>query len=116
MASPDTTGAAAVTQRVETTVRSVDSTERPVGTLEPPVTTTVSSGAVLFDGDDFYTVPDSLPTGEPGTLLRYEPIDVFGGWFNFGDSPGEFGLQTLGTISGDIVLWRDPAHGSYGTC
>ena len=87
---------------------SVDSTEQPVGTLEPPVTTTVSSGAVLFDGDDFYTVPEPLPAGEPGTLLRYEPIDVFGGWSNFGDSPGEFGLQTLGSISGDIVVWRDP--------
>ena len=94
--------------RVETTAPSVDSTERPVDTFEPPVTTTAPSGAVLFDGDDFYAVPEPLPAGEPGTLLRYEPIDVFGGWSNFGDSPGEFGLQTLGTVSGEVVIWRDP--------
>ena len=107
-ASPDTTGAAAVAQAVETTAPSVDSTERPVDTFEPPVTTTAPSGAVLFEGDDFYAVPEPLPAGEPGTLLRYEPIDVFGGWSNFGDSPGEFGLQTLGTVSGEVVIWRDP--------
>ena len=93
---------------METSAPSVDSTERPVDTFEPPVTTTAPSGAVLFDGDDFYAVPEPLPAGEPGTLLRYEPIDVFGGWSNFGDSPGEFGLQTLGTVSGEIVIWRDP--------
>jgi pimeloyl-ACP methyl ester carboxylesterase len=28
-----------------------------------------------FGGDEFYAVPDPLPDGEPGTLLRYEPID-----------------------------------------
>jgi hypothetical protein len=84
-ASPDTAGAAtALAQPVETTAPSVDSTERPVDTFEPPVTTTAPSGAVLFDGDDFYTVPEPLPAGEPGTLLRYEPIDVLGGWSNFG--------------------------------
>ena len=33
---------------------------------------------------------------------------MFGGWSNFGDSPGEFGLQTLGTVSGEVVMWRDP--------
>ena len=63
---------------------------------------------MLFEGDDFYAVPQPLPAGEPGTLLRYEPIDVFDGWSNVVDSPGEFVLQTLGTISGEIVLWRDP--------
>jgi acetyl esterase/lipase len=28
-----------------------------------------------FDGDDFYAAPDPVPDGEPGTLLRYEPVD-----------------------------------------
>jgi acetyl esterase/lipase len=28
-----------------------------------------------FEGDDFYAVPDPLPEGEPGTLLRFEPIE-----------------------------------------
>jgi hypothetical protein len=32
--------------------------------------------AELFEGDgDFYAVPDPLPQGEPGTLLRYERLD-----------------------------------------
>ena len=108
IASSDTAGAAAVAEAVETTAPSVDGTERPVDTFGPPVTTIAPSGAVLFGGDDFYAVPEPLPAGEPGTLLRYEPIEVFGGWSNFGDSPGEFGLQTLGTVSGEIVIWRDP--------
>ena len=107
-ASPDTAGAAAAAEAVETSAPSVDRTDGPVDSFEPPVTTAAPSGAVMFDGDDFYAVPDPLPAGEPGTLLRYEPIDMFGGWSNFGDSPGEFGLQTLGTVSGDVVIWRDP--------
>ena len=69
---------------------------------------TLGRGRPASTGDDFYAVPEPLPAGEPGTLLRYEPIDVFGGWSNFGDSPGEFGLQTMGTISGEVVIWRDP--------
>jgi Secretory lipase len=28
-----------------------------------------------FDGDDFYATPDPVPDGEPGTLVRYEPVD-----------------------------------------
>jgi fermentation-respiration switch protein FrsA (DUF1100 family) len=28
-----------------------------------------------FDGGDFYAVPDPLPEGAPGDLIRYEPID-----------------------------------------
>ena len=107
--SPDTTAAAVATPAVDTTAPSVDTTERPVDTFHPPVTTTTApGGAVRFDGDDFYAVPELLPAGEAGTLLRYEPIDLFGGWSNFVESPGEFGLQTLGTISGDVLLWRDP--------
>ena len=75
IASSDTAGAAAVAEAVETTAPSVDRTDRPVDTFEPPVTTTAPSGAVLFGGDDFYAVPEPLPAGEPGTLLRYEPIE-----------------------------------------
>jgi pimeloyl-ACP methyl ester carboxylesterase len=98
-----------VTPAVETTAPSVDIAERPVDTFAPPVTATTPPGrAVRFEGDDFYAVPEPLPAGEAGTLLRHEPIDLFGGWSNFVESPGEFGLQTLGPISGDVVLWRDP--------
>lgn len=28
-----------------------------------------------FDGDDFYAVPDPLPDGDPGDLIRYEPVE-----------------------------------------
>ena len=100
--SPATTIAPEVTPAVATTERPVDTTGPPVSASTPP------GGAVLFAGDDFYAVPDPLPAGEPGTLLRYEPIELFGGWSNVGDSPGEFVLQTLGTRSGEVVLWRDP--------
>ena len=94
---------------METTTPVVDTAERPVDTFEPSSDTTApSGGAVRFEGDDFYDVPEPLPADEAGTLLRYEPIDVFGGWSNLGDSPGEFGLQTMGTISGEVVMWRDP--------
>ncbi len=31
-----------------------------------------------FDGDDFYAVPDPLPSGEHGTLIRYEAVDGAG--------------------------------------
>ena len=65
-ASPDTTGAPVAAKAMETTAPSVDSTERPVDTFEPAVTTTAPSGAVLFEGDDFYAVPEPLPAGEPG--------------------------------------------------
>ena len=97
-----------VSRAVETTASSVDTAERPVDSQGPQVTAPAPPGGTLFQGDDFYAVPEPLPAGEAGTLLRYEPIDVFGGWSNFVDSPGEFGVQTLGTISGDVVLWRDP--------
>ena len=33
------------------------------------------TGSEPFEGDDFYAVPDPLPGGGPGTLLRYAPID-----------------------------------------
>ena len=112
--SPDTTVAPEVTPAVATT-------ERPVDTFGPSVDRQIGRSTFssrrsprprrrggLFGGDDFYAVPEPLPAGEPGTLLRYEPIELFGGWSNFGDSPGEFGLQALGTSSGEVVLWRDP--------
>ena len=76
-ASPDTTGAAAVAQAVETTAPSVDTTARAgrhcrsVGFDDPGA----ESGRSCFEGDDFYAVPEPLPAGEPGTLLRYEPIE-----------------------------------------
>jgi pimeloyl-ACP methyl ester carboxylesterase len=28
-----------------------------------------------YEGDDFYDVPDPLPDGEHGTLIRFEPVD-----------------------------------------
>ncbi len=93
--SSDTTVTAVVAPAVGTTAPSVDTAMRPVDTFEPPIAAPAPSGGpVLFEGDDFYAVPAPLPAGQPGRLLRYEPIDVFGGWSNLVDSPGEFGLQT----------------------
>ena len=40
----------------------------------------------LFEGGDFYAVPDPLPEGEPGDLVRYEVVD---------DGAG-----------GDFAIWR----------
>jgi alpha-beta hydrolase superfamily lysophospholipase len=31
----------------------------------------------LFEGADFYQLPEPLPEGEPGKLLRYEPLDGY---------------------------------------
>jgi hypothetical protein len=38
-------------------------------------TTTVGEPAELAEGDDLYAVPDPLPEGEHGDLLRYQSID-----------------------------------------
>ncbi len=35
----------------------------------------VAAATEPFDGADFYAVPDPVPAGEPGTLVRYEPVD-----------------------------------------
>ncbi len=107
--SPQISGSAVATHPMEATPPSDDTAARPIDTFEPPITAAdPPGGPVRFEGADFYAVPEPLPAGEPGTLLRYEPIDVFGGWSNVGDAPDAFGLQTSGTISGEVVLWRDP--------
>ena len=33
------------------------------------------AASAAYDGDDFYAVPDPLPSGPHGTLIRYEPLD-----------------------------------------
>jgi pimeloyl-ACP methyl ester carboxylesterase len=80
-------------------------------TTSEPTDVSVDDGETViaerFRGRNFYAVPDPLPEGEPGTLLRYQPIEEFGGWRNFGDAPDEFGLEILGTASGGISLFRD---------
>ena len=43
--------------------------------LAAPTGISYVTGSEPFDGDDFYAVPDPLPGGGPGTLLRYAPID-----------------------------------------
>ena len=96
-----TTGAAVAAPGVATTTTSID-------TDEPPVTTAPPDSAVLFEGNDFYAVPEPLPAGQAGTLLRYQRIDAFGGWSSVGDTADAFGLQASGTISGEVVWWRDP--------
>jgi hypothetical protein len=35
-----------------------------------------TSTAVAYSGSDFYAVPNPLPTGKPGTLLRYQTVPV----------------------------------------
>lgn len=45
-----------------------------VATTEATSTTT-SQTPEPFEGGDFFTVPDPLPEGDHGTLLRYEPLD-----------------------------------------
>lgn len=59
-------------------------------------------------GLGFYAVPDPLPAGEPGTLLRYEQIATYGGWFNYDDSPDAFALDTVGAAGGTVMVLRDP--------
>jgi hypothetical protein len=69
---------------METTNPPIDTTNPPVDTTDAPVDTTESpGGAVPFKGDAFYAAPEPLPADGPGTQLRSEPIDVFGGWYNF---------------------------------
>jgi pimeloyl-ACP methyl ester carboxylesterase len=46
---------------------------------EPTTTTAPAPTAEAFAGsvDDFYAVPDPLPDGEHGTLVRYQPMDDY---------------------------------------
>ncbi len=47
-----------------------DASRSTTATASPPGATTGEP----FEGDEFYAVPDSLPEGGPGSLVRYEPI------------------------------------------
>ena len=40
-------------------------------------TTTTTAVAAAYEGDDFYAVPDPLPEGPHGTLIRYQPMDDY---------------------------------------
>jgi pimeloyl-ACP methyl ester carboxylesterase len=46
-----------------------------VGAGGGTATSAPKAAAEPFTGSDFYAVPDELPDGEHGTLIRYEPID-----------------------------------------
>jgi hypothetical protein len=46
----------------------------PIADADPTTTTTVAGPEELTDGD-FYAVPDPLPDGEHGDLLRFQEID-----------------------------------------
>src|SRR5690606_37390416 len=60
--------------------------------------TTTSLGP--FEGDDFYEVPDPLPEGEPGTLIRYEPLNGGGG----DEGPATFRMMYLSeSVAGDPI-------------
>ena len=56
-----------VSSTVESTTQGESSASIPAGS---PLTE--------FTGDDFYAVPEPLPTGEHGQLIRYEPLDRSG--------------------------------------
>jgi hypothetical protein len=51
-----------------------DAPQSTTDTTSPPEATTREP----FEGDEFYAVPDPLPEGEPGVLVRYEPIEDHG--------------------------------------
>ena len=52
---------------VESTIKGDASASIPAGSPPPE-----------FTGDDFYAVPEPLPTGAHGQLIRYEPLDRSG--------------------------------------
>ena len=54
-----------------------DASAPPTTTGAPAATSTTSAApaASAYDGDDFYAVPDPLPSGPHGTLIRYEPLE-----------------------------------------
>ncbi|HEX6238976.1 MAG TPA: lipase family protein [Acidimicrobiales bacterium] len=53
-----------------------------------------------FEGDDFYEVPDPLPEGGPGTLIRYEPVDTGAG----DEGPATFRMMYLSeSVAGDPI-------------
>lgn len=52
-----------------------------------------------FSGDDFYAVPDPLPADEPGTLIRYEPVE------GAADGPSTWRMMYLSeSVAGDPII------------
>lgn len=81
-------GALAVVVAVATAAACTDSGSSSGETAEaeadPPATdatdtTDQVAATEPFTGGDFYAVPDPLPEGEHGTLIRYEPLESAGG-------------------------------------
>lgn len=59
------------------TSSSGDRSSGTTSTRDQAASTTSTTALAPFTGDDFYAVPDPLPSGDHGTLIRYQELDDY---------------------------------------